>query len=232
MSTLTLSEEIHRNFLKREEKNLFDYTSLSKQPHLNEKMRYILLDWIISVVKKIGNDMEVLFLCGMLIDKFIERKTIIRNKFQLIGVTALRLAYKYEENYDFTVDDCVYYCDGAFGREECLQMEKTILEVLDYNLTFPTSYTFLNLYLNHDSANDSVKTLATALLIRILPEYKMLIFKPSIIASSVVYFCKKLVKSAPYWSFSLRKLTEYKVEDLRLCLAEIKKISDSELLSC
>ena len=232
----SLKEEIYRNLIIRQEKNLFDYTSISRQPYLNEKMRYILLDWIISVFKIGNNYMEVLFLCGMLIDKFIERKTIIRKKFQLIGMTALRLAYKYEENYDFTVDNCVYYCDDAYSREECLQMEKTILEVLDYSLTFPTSYTFLNIYLDHDASNDSTKKLATALLIKILPEYKMLIFKPSIVASSVLYFCKKYVKYTPYWSVSLRKLTEYKFSDLTLCLAEIKKITSTMdlevLLSC
>jgi len=224
----SFKEEIYKNLLISEDKNLFDYTSMSRQPYLNEKMRYILLDWIISVLKKIGNDMEVLFLTGALIDKLIERKkTIIRNRFQLIGVVALRLAYKYEENYDLTVDDCVYYCDDAYTREECLQMEKTILEVLDYSLTFPTSYTFLNFYLDHDVSNDSTKKFAIALLIKILPEYSMLIFKPSIIASSVIYFSKKYVKSAPYWSVSLRKLTEYKVKDLTVCLAEIKKITST-----
>lgn len=223
----SLNEEIYKNLIVSQEKNLFDVSSMSKQPYLNEKMRRILLDWIASVVKKLGNDMEVLFLCCMIVDKFIERKTIIRNKFQLIGVTALRLAYKYEENYDFTVDDSIYYCDNAFVREECLQMEKTILEVLDYSLTFPTSYTFLNIYLDHDASNDSVKKLSTSLLIKILLDYKMLIFKPSIVASTVIYFSKKYLASAPYWSLSLRKLTEYKVKDLTLCLAKINKITET-----
>ena len=222
-----LREEIYKNLILRQEKNLFDFTCIERQPNLNQKMRYILLDWIIEILRKFKHpDIEVLFLCGGIIDKCLESKEIIkRNQFQLFGIIALRIAYKYEENYDFGFDECVYYCDDAFSKEECKEVEKKIvLDILNYNLTFPTSYTFLDIYLDVDSSNDSVKKLAKYLLEKTLPEYSMLQFKPSILASSVIYFSKKEMSCAPYWSTNLRKLTNYKARDLNLCIAEMKKI--------
>ena len=223
-----LREEIYKNLIIREKKNLFDFTCIKRQTNLNEKMRFILLDWIIEIIQKFKTpDMEVLFLCGGIIDKCLESKEVIKkNKFQLFGIAALRIAYKYEENYVLELDECVYYCDGAFSLQECKEMEnKIVLEILNYNLTFPTSYTFLDIYLDVDASNDSVKKLGKYLLVKILPEYNMLKFKPSIIASSVIYFSKKETACAPYWSTNLRKLTDYKVRDLNPCIAEIKKIT-------
>jgi len=223
-----LREEIYKNLIIREEKNLFDFTCIERQPNLNKKMYFILLDWIISIINKFKHpDKEVLFLCGGIIDKCLESKKIIkRNQFQLFGIIALRIAYKYEENYEFAFDECVYYCDDAFSKESCKEMEKKIvLDILNYNLTFPTSYTFLDIYLDLDSSNDSVKKLAKYLLEKTLPEYNMLQFKPSILASSVIYFSKKEMSCAPYWSTNLRKLTNYKARDLNPCIAEMKKIT-------
>ncbi len=68
------------------------------------------------------------------IDRFLERKLVIRQKLQLVGVTAMLLASKYEEIYAPEVRDFVYITDKAYTREQILAMEAQMLNTLDFKV--------------------------------------------------------------------------------------------------
>ena len=53
------------------------------------------------------------------------------------------IAAKYEEIYPPEVKDFVYITDKAYSKEEILKMEQTILLSLDFNITAPSAYRFL-----------------------------------------------------------------------------------------
>lgn len=53
------------------------------------------------------------------------------------------------------VNDFVYIADNAYAREEVLVMEKSILEKLEWHLTVPTQYVFLNRYIKASTPSDN-----------------------------------------------------------------------------
>jgi cyclin B len=59
---------------------------------------------------------------------------VIRQKLQLVGVTAMLLASKYEEIYAPEVRDFVYITDKAYTREQILAMEAQMLNTLDFKV--------------------------------------------------------------------------------------------------
>ena len=65
---------------------------------------------------------ETLFLTINLIDRFLERCTVTRKKLQLVGVTAMLLACKYEEVSVPLVEDFVLISDNTYTRIEILDM--------------------------------------------------------------------------------------------------------------
>lgn len=65
---------------------------------------------------------ETLFLMANLIDRFLERQMVVRKKLQLVGVTALLLACKYEEVSVPFVEDLVLISGSAYTRAEILTM--------------------------------------------------------------------------------------------------------------
>lgn len=65
---------------------------------------------------------ETLFLTVNLIDRFLERCTVVRKKLQLVGLTAMLLACKYEEVSVPIVDDFVLISDKAYTRREVVDM--------------------------------------------------------------------------------------------------------------
>ena len=86
-------------------------------------MRAILVDWIIEVHLKFKLLPETLFLTVGLIDRFLELEQIQRSSLQLVGVTAMLIASKYEEIYAPEVRDFVYITDNAYTRDQIFAME-------------------------------------------------------------------------------------------------------------
>lgn len=115
----------------------------TKQTDINEKMRAILVDWLIEVHYKFKLMPETLFLTINLIDRYLEKCDVLRTKLQLVGVTAMLIACKFEEIYAPEVRDFVYITDKAYTREEILLMEFSMLSILDFNISSASSFRFL-----------------------------------------------------------------------------------------
>ena len=97
---------------------------MDSQQDLNEMMRGILIDWLIEVHDKFELMEETLYLTINVIDRFLAVHQIVRKKLQLVGVTALLLACKYEEVSVPVVDDLILISDKAYTRREVLDMVK------------------------------------------------------------------------------------------------------------
>lgn len=65
---------------------------------------------------------ETLYLTINLIDRFLAVEPVIRKKLQLVGVTALLLACKYEEVSVPVIEDLIVISDRAYTRSEVLEM--------------------------------------------------------------------------------------------------------------
>jgi len=70
---------------------------MTRQTDITARMREILIDWLIEVHAKFQLAHETLYLTVSIIDRFLERRAVSRNKLQLVGCTAMLLASKYEE---------------------------------------------------------------------------------------------------------------------------------------
>ena len=156
------------------------------QVDINEKMRAILVDWLVEVHMKFKLNPETLYLCVNIIDRYCSLEQVLRTKLQLIGVTSLLLACKHEEIYPPEVRDCVYITDRAYDRQEVLDMEQTILRVLKWKLYRPTAYSFLDRFLSLTKASPMTRHAATYYLERTLQEHELLNFRPSVVCASAV----------------------------------------------
>ena len=94
------------------------------QNDINEKMRRILIDWLIDVHLKFKLVLETIYLTVNLIDHYLEIVRIKRIILQLIGVTSLLIAFKCEEICPPDVKYFTRIIDNAYNKEELFQMEK------------------------------------------------------------------------------------------------------------
>lgn len=68
---------------------------------------------------------------------------VTRKKLQLVGVTAMLVACKYEEMYVPMVGDFAYIADDAFTKAQIREMEMLILSELNFKLGRPLPLHFL-----------------------------------------------------------------------------------------
>jgi len=74
------AEEVCQHMLRTEKDFLPQPGYLARQNDINEKMRAILIDWLIEVHLKFKLLPETLFLTVNLIDRYLEKQTIPRTK--------------------------------------------------------------------------------------------------------------------------------------------------------
>ena len=89
---------------------------MANQKDVNEKMRAILIDWLVDVHSKFKLVNETMFLTVNLIDRYLGEVQVTRQKLQLVGVTAMFIATKYEEIYPPELRDFVYVTDKAYTK--------------------------------------------------------------------------------------------------------------------
>jgi len=219
--------DIHRMYRETESVNLPSHTFMSKQTDINEKMRAILIDWLVEVHLKFKLMLETLYLTVNLIDRFLEKETITRNKLQLVGVTAMFIASKYEEIYAPECRDFVYISDKAYTREQILAMEGLMLSRLNFQLTTPNAFVFLKRFAKIAGIQTPTKTggnktelLANFLVELTLQEYKMLKYLPSTIAASAVYLALKTMGQQP-WTPELAQHACYTEAALLPCVRDM-----------
>lgn len=70
---------------------------MDSQPDINSKMRSILVDWLVEVHKKFELMPECLYLTINIMDRFLSMKVIPRRELQLVGISSMLIACKYEE---------------------------------------------------------------------------------------------------------------------------------------
>ena len=138
--------DIWDNFIEKEKYNNYSFDSIiSIQTDIKDSMRCILIDWIISLQNKFFKKSNTLFLTINLIDRYLSKKSIHRTKFQLLGVTSLFIAFKYEEIHMKNINDFVDLTARAFDKTEILNMEKIIIDLVEFDLDLPLSNDFFDL---------------------------------------------------------------------------------------
>ena len=141
---------------------------MDSQAEINEKMRAILVDWLIEVHHKFELMPETLYLTINIVDRFLSVKTVPRRELQLVGISAMLMASKYEEIWAPEVNDFVCISDRAYSHEQILKMEKAILGKLEWTLTVPTPYVFLVRFIKASIPDLQVGLIIFSLFIQII----------------------------------------------------------------
>ena len=222
--------EIHRHYRETEGLKHASPSYMSKQADINVKMRSILIDWLVEVHLHFELMPETLYLTVNLIDRFLEKEQIMRNKLQLVGLTAMFIASKYEDQIFAT--ECryfVYISDKLYTRDDILRMEGSMLTRLNFQLTAPNAFVFLKRFAEvadiTTTPRSTTELLASYLVELTLQDYKMLKYLPSLICASAVYLALTTRGETP-WTPDLEKHSTYKERDLQACVRNIRKLHD------
>ena len=213
--------DILAHLLESESQHIPHDGYLSIHIEINEKMRAILIDWLIDVHFKFKLADETLYLTVNIIDRYLESTSITRNRLQLVGVSAMLIASKYEDIYPPEVQDFVNISDKAFTRDEVVKMERSILKQLKYSVTVPSCFRFLQMFCKICQTSEQHMAFARYFVELALVDYKMIKYSNSIKAAAAVYLMHKFKEIKPEWNSEVSQRSKYKEEDLKACAKDL-----------
>ncbi|XP_060199941.1 G2/mitotic-specific cyclin-2-like [Lycium barbarum] len=210
-------DDIYAYYKKAEIVGCVPPNYMEQQFDINERMRGILIDWLIEVHYKFELLEETLYLTVNLIDRFLAVQSVIRKKLQLVGITALLLACKYEEVSVPVVEDLILISDKAYTRKEVLEMEKMMVNALQFNMTVPTAYVFMKRFLKAAQSDKKVELVSFFLIELCLVEYEMLRFPPSMLAAAAIFTAQCTLGVSKEWNKTCEKHSSYVKDQLLEC---------------
>ncbi|KAJ0824820.1 putative cyclin domain-containing protein [Helianthus annuus] len=194
-------------------------------------MRSILIDWLVEVCEEYGLASETFYLTVALIDIYLSKKCIGKRRLQLLGITCMLVASKYEEICAPRVEEFCFITDSTYTRADVLEMEHQILDVLSFQLSVPTIKKFLRLrFLLAAQSSYKAPVIELEFLANYLAElsqieYRFVKFLPSLIAASAVYLAKwTLDQDEDPWNATLEHYTSYKAPELKVTVLALQDL--------
>jgi len=200
----------------------------TKQMDIRPRMRVILFTWLLEVHNKFKLQECVLWTSWSLIDRFLSKEAIRRQKFQLLGCTAMWVACKYHEIYPPIIKDFVYIADGAFNADFLLTFEMKLVHALGYIIHNPTVIDFLPRFTevatHHivERKKIRIKFLALYTAERSQVTFKLASLKPSKYAAACL--CCAMMMTGEKWNPGVEKESGYSQKSLKNILKVLKSI--------
>lgn len=215
------------------------------QRDIDPQKRLVLVDWLSEVVEEFELRQATLYLAVSILDRFLSQQEVPRAQLQLLGVTCLWIASKFEDTHPPTLQEMVEITDNSYAASDVLRLEGIVLAQLQYQLAVPTPLTFLHQLISHvqeDLSRSSpfyenpadmdseVKLVhgAEYLLELALLTPDILRYRPSVIAASALQLALKLVPCDVVVSQACNKLcnalSTAAMQCLGECIAELKRM--------
>ncbi|TLD34394.1 A/B/D/E cyclin [Venturia nashicola] len=206
-------QEIFEYLAELEIKTMANPNYMDNQTELEWKMRGILVDWLLEVHTRFRLLPETLFLAVNIIDRFLTAKVVQLDRLQLVGVTAMFIASKYEEVLSPHVQNFRHVADDGFTEEEILSAERFVLQALNYDLSYPNPMNFLRRISKADHYDIQTRTLGKYLLEISCLDHRFLEYPPSHVAACSM-FLARLVLDRGEWDATLAHYAGYTEEEI------------------
>ncbi|KAL2517628.1 Cyclin-A2-2 [Abeliophyllum distichum] len=223
--------DIYRNFHATELHRRPSGNYMEKlQRDINPGMRGILIDWLVEVSEEYRLVPDTLYLTVNLLDRFLSENYIEKQKLQLLGVTCMLIASKYEEICAPRVEEFCFITDNTYTKEEVVKMESRVLNFLGFQLSVPTTKKFLRRFIqaaqvSYEVPSVELEFLANYLAELTLTEYSFLEFLPSLVAASAVFLARWTLDQSDHpWNPTLEHYTNYKASEMKTTVLTLQDL--------
>eukprot|EP00929_Paragymnodinium_shiwhaense_P020385 TRINITY_DN1360_c0_g2_i1.p1 TRINITY_DN1360_c0_g2~~TRINITY_DN1360_c0_g2_i1.p1 ORF type:complete len:479 (+),score=112.24 TRINITY_DN1360_c0_g2_i1:85-1521(+) len=215
------ADDILRKLFREESLNAPRPDYMHVQQDVNYKMRGILNDWLIEVHMKYKMRTETLHLTIDLIDRYLTLRIVARKRLQLVGVSAMLVAAKFEEIHPPEVKDFVYITDNAYTKEDILNMECDMLAALQFKICRPTAAHFAEHFMEVNDCAEAQRHLVQYLLELALLEMHMLKYSASLLVASACWLSNRILKRPSQWPPAMVAATTYSEQVVKVCARDL-----------
>ncbi|KAJ8589031.1 hypothetical protein M405DRAFT_739245 [Rhizopogon salebrosus TDB-379] len=188
------SDEIFQYMNELEDDVMPSPDYMDGQGEVTWAMRQTLVDWLLQVHLRWHMLPETLWIAINLVDRFLTKRVVSLVKLQLVGVTAMFIAAKYEEILAPSVDEFVFITENGYTKEEILKGERIVLQTLDFKVSqYCSPYSWMRRISKADNYDIQTRTLGKFLAEVTLLDHRFLRCKPSLIAAVGMYSARRML---------------------------------------
>jgi hypothetical protein len=159
---------------------------------INEKHRAVVIEWLSYIVHYFSQSNETLFMSINIMDRYISKKKISLNIYQLVAISSYLIASKYEDTFIPSIDDLIYISKNIYNHNDITTMEKDILNILNFDIFSVSSYQFFSsLYLMSNINNKILFCLGHLILEICLLNIEIMSCEQSLLAIGSFLIAKK-----------------------------------------
>ena len=164
---------------------------LNSDNEISPEMRAMVVDWLLEVHQIFHFKEKCLFTTIQIIDKFLSKKNISLEQFQLLALTAMNIASKQEEVEYPILDNFITISKNTVTKKEMVSMENNVISTINFEILSPTSLDFFQIYASICNLNPVEISQGLYILNILLIDINMLEYKCSILAFSVLKLITK-----------------------------------------
>lgn len=173
--------------------------------HLRPATRAVLVDWLVEVHDKFQCYTETLYLGINIMDRFLSQHKVDINKLQLLAVTSLFIAAKFEEINLPKLSEYAYITDGAATKEDIKMSEMFILTELKFSVDWPNPLNFLRRISKADGYDNECRIIAKFILEYSMCSHKFVGQEPSRLAAVSMFLARRILKrETPIWDATFK----------------------------
>ena len=186
-------DEVYQNLLFDELRfyQMINPNYMNMQNDICDKMRSILVDWLIDIHNKLNLNKKTLYQCVFIIDAYLSIIIIGRKNLQLLGLAALLIAYKGNEIIYPRLQSFIELSDNAYTLQELKDMEIKVIQKLECDILAPTADEFFSINSDFFEFTEIQKYFGEYFLDSSLVDNNLLKYKQSTIAVACCYIVIK-----------------------------------------
>lgn len=167
---------------------------MTGQNEITWDMRQTLVDWLLQVHLRYHLLPETLWIAINLVDRFLSKRVVSVVKLQLVGVTAMFIAAKFEEILAPSVDEFVFMTENGYTKDEILKGERIMLQTLEFKVSnYCTPYSWMRRISKADDYDIQTRTLCKYLVEVTLLDHRFLRVKPSMVGAIGMYTARQML---------------------------------------
>uniref|UniRef100_A0A1A9VV72 Uncharacterized protein n=1 Tax=Glossina austeni TaxID=7395 RepID=A0A1A9VV72_GLOAU len=201
------------NYLKERESAFPIDDYMQRQVNLSKNMRAILVDWMVGAQETMEFTNECLYLAVKIVDLFLCRVVINKQKLQLLGATAIFIACKFNNRTFPLIKEFVYVCGDNYKYGNFIRMEISTLRTIGFDLGIPLSYEFLRRYSHCGRVATTTLVLARYILEMSLMYYDTVSLSDSKMAAAALFIALRMFGVDQGWNVTLEYSSGYKLTD-------------------
>ena len=205
---------------------------MAKQQQISFTHRTTVLDWMYEVCDELHLNQKTFQLAVSYVDRFMSKMSMPRRNLQLLGTTALYIAYKVEETEmsHGLAAKFVWITENTYTVSELFRMENLLLKTLDFEMNSTTTCSFVDRFLKASKA-DCRETYFTEFLCdrSAVKGERFLNYTPSLLTAAAVGLAKATFRPGlPVWTPTLAHYTKYSYGQVSQCMADLLNLYTSD----